>query len=241
MPLCRSQLTLSHCAWTYNCVGLGNHQPFIIFLVLLVCGVPLTVYSTHICKDGDLEALADFPDLSQLESSQSKCFIIGEGLCHIVCKDPFVLSIMAWACTNWAWAVMLMVTQLYQISQALSTNETINMRRYGYPGGGPVRIDRPEDPCSRHSRTGGFARFSRFFGVDVFAATFLRRSAARGNRFVNPFDRHSVLGNCQDFWSGMFSSSSPLALHVNAQDMYRGWLFGREVDYSRLYTVPQQV
>jgi hypothetical protein len=40
---------VSHCPWTWNCVGAGNHRQFLIFITMLVFGIMFFDYLSWNC------------------------------------------------------------------------------------------------------------------------------------------------------------------------------------------------
>lgn len=173
------------------------------------------------------------------ESFQSACPLPGS-LCAVTATDPFLTSVVAWATLQLSWTLILLASQLWQVSRQMTTFEVSNLGRYGFMGGraGSAGLlasqmghahHHGHSPAAegeghaghahkhRHTMCGGSGGFiMQLTGLELFTKGRGADGLARAAKAANPFDL-GILGNCKDFWTT-----------------------GKElgVDYARAYDVP---
>lgn len=106
-----------HCPWTGNCIGLWNCRTFVFYLFLLV----LYTASFNVVYLLKVFSLIAYESYSSLLS-----------LVRVLYEDQRVTFLIFFGCTSWAFWItfFLWVSQLFQISQALTTNEARNIHKY---------------------------------------------------------------------------------------------------------------
>lgn len=110
-----------HCPWVGNCIGLGNHPVFIIYLFSLV----LYSFSWNICY-----LLVLFPVLVNLITS----FSSWTSLLRHVYDSNRIAFLLFFGFGLWTSIIILFlfVSQSIQISQNLTTNESQNLHKYDH-------------------------------------------------------------------------------------------------------------
>lgn len=140
---------------------------------------------------------------------------------------------MAWATLQLSWTIVLLASQLWQLSRQMTTLEVSNLGRYGFMGGrggvsmagqmghGHQHSEQSEAAAGhKHSHAGccGSGFLMQLLGFDRFTKGKAADGLARSTTAPNPFDLGCV-GNCKDFWT-------------------RGKELG--VEYETLYDVPKE-
>ncbi|KYO21893.1 palmitoyltransferase ZDHHC13 [Alligator mississippiensis] len=104
-----------HCLWTGQCVGVGNHYYFILFLFFLTMVGTWMLYGT----------LLYWSEHCATTYQQDGAWTY---FTQIVSCSPWVLYIFALVCSHTSWASLLLIIQLYQIVfLGLTSYERINL------------------------------------------------------------------------------------------------------------------
>ncbi|PVZ98199.1 hypothetical protein BB558_005789 [Smittium angustum] len=105
-----------HCPWTYNCVGLENHKSFVIFLILLMICSSLFLYTVVEYLERMFVIYEPIPG--------RPCYL-GDYMCGLFQSSSWTMCISGWIALNTSWVIILLLSQLYQISQNTTTNESL--------------------------------------------------------------------------------------------------------------------
>jgi ankyrin repeat protein len=107
-----------HCAWLNNCVGINNHQ---FFLVLLTLVIMLHVIFAFFCSRV-LGQLQDAPPL----------WSVYNAVTFYYSREGMILCLMLFHLLNAAWEMYVYYQQWAMLLDNITANEFINMRKYGY-------------------------------------------------------------------------------------------------------------
>ncbi len=159
------------------------------------------------------------------------------------------------------WVTMLIVTQLFLISRAQTTYESLKGSGHHHPSraaeaitsavtAGTTTLDGAQLPNRGMSlsdnasgaqqpkpprKDGWFAQWKRLLGIDTFVATTTGGldGNSRSRRRGNPFSR-GIVTNCKDFWC----DPAPI---FGKRETGVGMLDGEVVNYSRMYENPPRM
>ncbi|KAG0740430.1 hypothetical protein G6F57_004835 [Rhizopus arrhizus] len=188
-----------HCPWIFNCIGVKNHRPFVIYLLnMIIAIITFTVISFNY-----LSMTAPIYD----HGPESTC-LLGSTICGYFDYDTWTLSLTIWVVFQLTWSVFLLGVQFYQVGVGITTNESANMNRYSYMntdtsllsvGGGTAGTDGPslsEEGRGHHHQHG-----SNFCPcLQLVAGAHAVHKARRRTKAGNVFD-HGCWNNCLDFWT----------------------------------------
>lgn len=185
-------------------------------------------------------------DLNSISTNASEsCNFLSPTLCQIVNADSYTAVLSVWISLQLLWVTMLMFTQFFQVSRAMTTYENM----YGVHDstvttaftstGTPLDPNHATVPAATpqahgHKHKGGVLKqWGRLLGVDPFIETIRGRGAAttknkRKNK--NPYSR-GCLTNCKDFWC----DPAPIFGQREAGSAVLG---GEKVDYTAMYESP---
>ncbi|KAF9784581.1 hypothetical protein BJ322DRAFT_1006914, partial [Thelephora terrestris] len=177
---------------------------------------------------------------SNPSSDVSPSCLFPTSMCYTISYDTFLFVVVLWSTLQLSWTIILLASQLWQVSRQMTTLEVSNLGRYGFMGGrgtsmsaqmgasqqvgGVSGIDTPGAEGElghkhrNHKGCCGSGFLMHLLGLDRFTKGKATEGLARSTRAHNPFDL-GFFGNCKDFWTT-----------------------GKElgVEYERVYDVPKE-
>lgn len=214
----------------------------ILFDYLTYACKPLVVFHLFQLFKLKQNKILDFSTIEISMEPSASCLLTAS-LCSITASDPFLFSVACWATLQLSWTIILLASQLWQISRQMTTFEVSNLGRYGFMGGrGSTSLGSQMGHRHQHQQFGdsegsgetsghdhshphkhklggcGTGFLMQLTGLDVFTKGRAADGLARAGKATNPFDV-GIVSNCKDFWTS-----------------------GRElgVEYERLYNVPAE-
>lgn len=160
--------------------------------------------------------------------------------------DSYTALLAVWISLQLLWVTMLLFTQFFQVSRAMTTYENMYGIRDSTATTAFTSTGTPLDPnhatvpattpqaVHGHNHKGGILKtWGRLLGVDPFIETIRGRGAAttknkRKNK--NPYSRGCIT-NCKDFWC----DPAPV---FGQRETGAAVLGGERIDYTAMYESP---
>ncbi|AGO14181.1 AaceriAER388Cp [[Ashbya] aceris (nom. inval.)] len=243
-----------YCPWIYNYVGFRNHKLFIYFIFLLEIGI---LALAKLC----LEYFDELKDNAKNKDAL-KCSILSKDLCAGFKYDPFTFFLLAWACFQGMWILTLNFVQLFECLKGVTEFEFSQWQRQSRGLGGREHVFNTapeelmdEDPaeernklrsvgaagqrhcCSTFTDATGFDRF-----LSIIGSALGRRTPATHAPINYPIETdYGWRQNLKDFWLTSDVSAPMWRRILLPPAGTRGLLNGQEVDYQKLYELPERV
>ena len=214
-------------------------------IVLFLC---LVFYCKSFLRIDVDEPSSSPQDLENLPAPSDKsCNVLPESVCDYILRDTFTVVLAFWSALQLAWVTMLLFTQMFLISRAQTTWEsmrrnihhptpTVEMMTSAVTAGstslegaqiaGPGSTTNRDSHHPRHRHEGCFAQWKKLLGLDTFVAT----ASGHATRKRNPFSR-GIIRNCKDFWCDP-------APYLRRRENGSGMLDGNVVNYTMMYEPP---
>ncbi|PIA16666.1 hypothetical protein COEREDRAFT_72922 [Coemansia reversa NRRL 1564] len=103
-----------YCPWTCNSIGVNNHRQFVAFLIMLACGIITYILLVRHYLDSVYIVYDPIPG--------QPCYL-GNYACGLFQSDSWTIMSTGWISINCLWVIVLLVSQLVQISIGQTTNE----------------------------------------------------------------------------------------------------------------------
>ncbi|CAN6627334.1 palmitoyltransferase Akr1p [Trichomonascus vanleenenianus] len=227
-----------YCPWVNNVIGARNHRIFLIYVVALMCGIPMILWLYF----------GVFVDTIP-QADEGDCAFAPLVLCTPLKYSSFMTQAIVWAGLQLSWVVVLVFVQLVQVSKGMTTSEAANLHRFGFMGAddfsslpmdhksvaaaGPGAVE-----AFKHARQKRwYSSISKVLGIDQFLST-AQDTFGRGtshNRSSNPVD-YGVVRNCLDFWVPTGGGCNVFKVGESGEAR----LNGQAIDYYTLWEFPSK-
>ncbi|AMD19863.1 HCL288Cp [Eremothecium sinecaudum] len=251
------------CPWIYNHVGFRNHKMFMYFVLLLVVGIA-TFYRLVFGYFNELE------DAYEGGNEKLSCSFLGDDeLCAGFTYDPHTFFTLIWVGINLLWLMGLLFVQTFEACKGVTDYEFYqwNRKRKGLAvfedtfnstpqeladkseQETPVQLPRVGSTSQRHCCSMVFAIVGLDRFINVLKTTRINKY---GNGPLGESSEHSSVSfpietdygwkqNLKDFWLTSDFSAPLWRRLLLPPSGSKGTLNGEEVDYFKLYKLPERV